>query len=196
MTKKPNGTGPARPSRWLAAPVLLASVTVVAAGCSHGDNTSDDAKPSGPKQYHLAAVPARLPYRKPQAGRDFLKAQVVIEQSLQPRFPDVQVADLQAAWRDILQRARLNAHHLVSREQLSVREHMGIILRALQEKGGFVQFETLFDPDMGVPSLVVHFIAMLELGREKLIEITQAEPFQPIYVRVHHGGTEPGQESA
>ncbi|BBZ68490.1 lipoprotein [Mycolicibacterium insubricum] len=47
MTKKPNGTGPARPSRWLAAPVLLASVTVVAAGCSHGDNTSDDAKPSG-----------------------------------------------------------------------------------------------------------------------------------------------------
>ena len=57
-------------------------------------------------------------------------------------------------------------------------------LRTLQEKGGFVQFETLFDPAMGPPGLVVHFIAMLELGREKLIRITQTEAFAPIYINL------------
>jgi segregation and condensation protein A len=77
-----------------------------------------------------------------------------------------------------------------------VREHMGTILRALRERGGFVQFEMLFDPAMGVPGVVVHFLALLELAREKLVEFTQGEPFQPIYVRVHQGGTEPGQEGA
>jgi segregation and condensation protein A len=119
----------------------------------------------------------------PQFGRDFLKAQVTIEQSLQPRFPDVHVLDLQEAWRDILRRAQLIQHHKISRQELSVREHMSIVLRHLQGKK-FVEFETLFDPTQGVPVLVVTFIAMLELAKETLIEITQAEAFAPIYVRL------------
>ncbi len=77
-----------------------------------------------------------------------------------------------------------------------MREHMGIILRALQAQGGFVRFETLFDPGMGAPGLVVHFLAMLELGRERLIQITQTEAFQPIYVRLHQGEPESAEESA
>jgi segregation and condensation protein A len=60
----------------------------------------------------------------PQYGRDFLKAEVYIEQSLQPRFPEVNSSDLAQAWRDILKRARLVQHHKISREELSVREHM------------------------------------------------------------------------
>ena len=96
----------------------------------------------------------------------------------------------------VVRQAVLKRNHQINREELSVREHMGLILRTLYSRGGFVQFETLFDPEMGVPGLVVHFLAMLELGREKLIEITQAEAFQPIYVRVSQGGAEPGQESA
>jgi segregation and condensation protein A len=68
----------------------------------------------------------------PVMGRDFLRAQVVIEQSLAPRLPDVNTDDLAAAWADILKRAKLNQHHLISREQLSVREHMSILLRILQ----------------------------------------------------------------
>jgi segregation and condensation protein A len=132
----------------------------------------------------------------PQAEREFFWVETLVEKSLLVRRPDVSVDDLKEAWMAVVRQARLNKHHKIGREELSVREHMGIILRALQEKGGFVQFETLFDPAMGVPGLVVHFIAMLELGREKLIEITQAEAFQPIYVRVHQGGTESGQESA
>lgn len=132
----------------------------------------------------------------PQAEREFFWVETLVEKSLLIRQPDVSVDDLKEAWMAVVRQAGLKKHHKIGREELSVREHMGIILRALQEKGGFVQFESLFEPEMGVPGLVVHFIAMLELGREKLIEITQAEAFQPIYVRVHQGGTEPDQESA
>jgi len=124
----------------------------------------------------------------PQAGRDFLRAQVVIEQSLQVRFPDVHVADLQQAWRDIAHRARLIEHHHISREELSVREHMGIVLRRLQGRR-FVEFESLFDCGKGVPVLVVTFLALLELAKETLIEITQAESFAPIYVRLAYTTT-------
>ena len=119
----------------------------------------------------------------PQFGRDFLKAEIFIEQSLQPRFPDVALGDLQDAWRDILRRARLVQHHTITREELSVREHMGMVLKRLQGRR-FVGFEELFDPADGVPVLVVTFIALLELGKETLIEITQAEAFAPIYVRL------------
>ena len=119
----------------------------------------------------------------PHSGRDFLKAQVFIEQSLQPRFPAVRMDELQAAWRDILQRANLVQHHKISREALSVREHMTIVLKHLQGRQ-FVEFENLFDPALGTPVLVVTFLALLELAKETLIEITQAEAFAPIYVRL------------
>jgi len=119
----------------------------------------------------------------PQFGRDFLAAQVYIEQSLQPRFPEVSVIELQEAWGAILKRAKLVQHHRISREELSVREHMSMVLRRLQGKR-FVEFEALFDPAKGAPVLVVTFIALLELAKETLIEITQAEAFAPIYVRL------------
>jgi segregation and condensation protein A len=132
----------------------------------------------------------------PQADREFFWIETLVEKSLYVRLPEVSVDDLKEAWMAVVRQAKLTKNHKISREELSVREHMGIILRVLQERGGFVQFETLFDPEMGAPSLVVHFLAMLELAREKLVEITQTESFQPIYVRVQQGGTEPGQESA
>ena len=119
----------------------------------------------------------------PQFGRDFLKVEVYIEQSLQTRFPDVAVVDLQEAWRDILKRAKLVQHHKITREELSVREHMSMLLKKLQGQR-FVGFEDLFNPASGAPVLVVTFIAMLELAKETLIEITQAEAFAPIYVRL------------
>ncbi len=119
----------------------------------------------------------------PHYGRDFLKAQVYIEQSLQPRFPDVHLADLPEAWADILTRAKLVQHHTIPREELSVREYMSQVLRKLQGRR-FVEFEELFDPSKGSTVLVVTFIALLELGKETLIEITQAEAFAPIYVRL------------
>jgi len=119
----------------------------------------------------------------PVLGRDFLRAQVHIEQSLAPRFPDVELDELRAAWADILKRANLNQHHTITREQLSVREHMSIVLRTLQGRR-FLEFENLFDVTRGPQVLVVTFIALLELARERLLEITQAEAFAPIYVRL------------
>lgn len=119
----------------------------------------------------------------PTFGRDYLRAQVYIEQSLAPRFPDVHMVDLQDAWRDILKRAKLIQHHKITREELSVREHMSMVLKRLQGRK-FVEFEELFDPSQGTQVLVVTFIALLELGKETLIEITQAEAYAPIYVRL------------
>ena len=119
----------------------------------------------------------------PHLGRDFLRAHVYIEQSLAPRFPDVALSDLQEAWQAILKRATLVQHHKITREELSVREHMSMVLKRLQGQR-FVEFETLFDADKGVPVLVVTFIALLELAKETLIDITQAEAFAPIYVRL------------
>jgi segregation and condensation protein A len=119
----------------------------------------------------------------PLLGRDFLRAQVSVEQSLEPRFPDVDVADLREAGQQILQRARLVQHHHITREQLSVREHMSIVLKRLQGRR-FVEFHQLFDAARGVGVVVVTFLAMLELSRECLLELTQAEAFAPIYVRL------------
>ena len=132
------------------------------------------------EQMKLAA--ARLD-ALPVIGRDFLRAQVVIEQSLAPRFPDVDADELRTAWADILRRAKLTQHHHITREQLSVREHMSIVLRSLQGRR-FAMFEDLFDVSRGPQVLVVTFIAMLELARERLLEVTQAEAFAPIYVRL------------
>lgn len=134
-------------------------------------------------EYEQAKLQAASLSAMPQAGRDFWKAQVYIEQSLKPRFPDVNVVDLRDAWADILRRAKLVQHHKISREELSVREHMSIVLRHLQGRQ-FVEFEKLFDVSRGTPVLIVTFIAMLELAKETLIDITQAEAFAPIYVRL------------
>jgi segregation and condensation protein A len=132
------------------------------------------------EQMKLAA--ARI-HELPQIGRDFLRVQVYIEQALQPRFPEVSMQDLQEAWAGILQRAKLVQRHKISREELSVREHMSMVLRHLQGRR-FVEFESLFDPAKGAAVLVVTFIALLELAKETLIDITQAEAFAPIYVRL------------
>ncbi|GAB3190375.1 segregation and condensation protein A [Hydrogenophaga aquatica] len=134
-------------------------------------------------EYEQIKLAAQRLNDAPQLGRDFLRAQVHIEQSLAPRFPDVNPADLQEAWRDILKRAKLVQHHKISREELSVREHMSLVLRRLQGRK-FVEFADLFDVSLGVPVLVVTFIATLELAKETLIELTQAEAFAPIYVRL------------
>ena len=137
------------------------------------------------EQLKLAA--ARL-NEAPQQGRDFLRAQVYIEQSIQPRFPHVDVPDLQQAWADILRRAKLVEHHKISRQELSVREHMSIVLKKLQNQR-FVEFQDLFDAALGVPVMLVTFIALLELAKETLVDITQAEAYAPIYVRLAYAPT-------
>ena len=153
--------------------------------------TADGAEVADPRaelvrrllEYEQMKLAAAKQDALPLLGRDFLRAQVTIEQSMEPRFPDVRVEDLREAWLGILKRAKLNQHHHISREQLSVREHMSIVLKRLQGRR-FVEFHELFDAQRGMGVLVVTFIAMLELSRESLLEVTQAEAFAPIYVRL------------
>jgi len=134
-------------------------------------------------EYERIKLAAHQIDERPRLGRDFAHAIVVIEQTMVRHLAAVQPADLQRAWLELLRRARLTAHHHIAREELSVREHMSLILKRLQGRR-FAEFCDLFDPVQGVAVLVVHFLALLELARESLIEVTQAEPFAPLYVRL------------
>jgi segregation and condensation protein A len=134
-------------------------------------------------EYERIKLAAQRLNELPQLGRDVLPVQVHVEQSLAPRLPDVSPDDLRAAWADIVRRAKLVQHHHIRREELSVREHMSLILKRLQGRR-FVEFGELFDPRRGLPVVVVTFIAMLELAKESLLELTQAEAYAPIYVRL------------
>jgi segregation and condensation protein A len=116
-------------------------------------------------------------------GRDFQLPDVWIDRQLTLRLPTVSLGELSEAWRAILARAKVVAHHKISREALSVRSHMTRILREL-ENNKYAEFSTLFHPDEGVPVLVVSFLAILELARESLIEITQQAVLEPIYVKL------------
>jgi segregation and condensation protein A len=120
----------------------------------------------------------------PQVGRDMLAVSVLVERAAAERLPEVHSRDLAEAWRTLLVRARMSRHHRVAREELSVREHMSQILRRLQE-ARVLEFAELFDPSRGVAVLVVTFLALLELARETLIDVTQSGAFAPIYLRIH-----------
>jgi len=133
-------------------------------------------------EYEQMKLAAQSLNALPQAGRDFELVQVLLERTVVERLPSVSVDDLRIAWMTLLTRAKVNAHHKVRREELSVREQMTRLLRQLRH-GEFEAFENLFDHVGGIPQLVVTFIAVLELAKETLVEITQTETLGNIYVR-------------
>jgi segregation and condensation protein A len=133
-------------------------------------------------EYEQMKLAAQQLNELPQASRDFEIVQVLIEHTVKERLPQVSVEDLRHAWLGLLARAKLNTHHKVRREQLSVREQMAHVLRCLRG-GEYVAFDKLFDVESGVAKLVVTFIAILELAKEYLVEIQQSETLGSIYVR-------------
>lgn len=134
-------------------------------------------------EYERMKLAAQQVDALPVVGRDFIAAAATIDETVEKTWPEVHVADLQAAWMDVLRRARLVAHHRIRREELSVREHMTQILRRLKD-ARFVEFGDLFDARRGIPVAIVSFLALLELAREFLIEVTQGEAYAPIYVKL------------
>jgi len=96
--------------------------------------------------------------------------------------PPVDLRELLRALRDVLVRADLHGRHNVSRETLSVRARMGDVLKALEDRQ-FHPFESLFTVEEGRLGVVVTFLAILELAKEHLLDIVQAEPLQPIYLK-------------
>ena len=117
----------------------------------------------------------------PLADRDFATVRIWFERVATAQLPNVAPDDLKAAWAGLIQRARANRHHLVTREQLSVRAEMSRVLKSLAE-GRYVEFTALFAEHADIAHLVVTFLALLELAREQLIDIAQAEAYAPIYV--------------
>ena len=119
----------------------------------------------------------------PLAERDFATVRVWFERVAATRLPNVSPDDLRAAWAGLIQRAKVNRHHLVTREQLSVRSEMSRMVKLLQP-GRYLEFTALFAEHADVAHLVVTFLALLELSREQLIEVQQAEPYAPIHVQL------------
>lgn len=140
-------------------------------------------------EYEKIKLAARKLDALPRAGRDFVHVDVLMNIEAVNHLPDVSPDDLRAAWQEIMNRARLNARHHVRREALSVRDHMSQILKRLSDVR-FMEFSQLFaerlDRGDAPAIIVVHFLALLELARESLLDITQAEPYAPIYVRLSY----------
>ena len=119
----------------------------------------------------------------PRIDRDVFPAQAELtERRVVRLLPEVTLQEMLVALRDVMQRADMFAHHHVTLERLSVRQRMSDVLGALRTQA-FVEFTQLFRPAEGRMGVTVTFSAILELLREGLIEIVQAEPFAPIHVR-------------
>lgn len=118
----------------------------------------------------------------PQAGRDFGVIQIWVEQQAAVQLPNIDMDDLRNAWMAILTRAKINRHHQIKRETLSVRAYMTQVLRDLRGRDQ-VEFYDLFAPTATVAEVVVTFLAVLELVKELLLEISQSLDSGIIYVR-------------
>jgi segregation and condensation protein A len=119
----------------------------------------------------------------PRMERDLHQAQAeVIDRKVEVQLPDLALKEMLLAFKDVLSRAEMFAHLHVQREPLSVRQRMREVLLKLDNES-FTDFAGLFDPREGRMGVVVTFIALLELLRESVIELVQAEPFSPIHVR-------------
>ncbi len=119
----------------------------------------------------------------PRLERDAWQATAELtERKVVKLVPQVTLQEMLAAFKDVVARSQMFAHHHVRRERLSVRERMTDVLAKLRESS-FIDFVRLFDPTEGRMGVTVTFIAILELMREGLLEIVQAEPYAPIHVR-------------
>jgi segregation and condensation protein A len=121
--------------------------------------------------------------RLPRLERDVYPAVAELTHRQVVRIlPEVALQEMLVAFKDVVQRATMFAHLHVARETLSVRQRMSDVL-AILEGVGLVEFIRLFQAEEGRLGVTVTFAAILELLREQLVEIVQAEPYQPLYVR-------------
>ncbi len=126
----------------------------------------------------------------PQLGRDVFPVQVEVpDRRVERRLPDVDLRELLLALREVLHRAELFERHHITREPLSLRERMSRILEAVRPDR-FIPFHDFFEVAEGRDGVVVTFMAILELLKQRLIEMVQAENFGPIHLRAA-GGHEP-----
>lgn len=137
-------------------------------------------------EYEAIKLAAQSLDEMSKVGEDFQTAHAYYQHIADIQPPEVDVDALVNAWKNVVERAKLNSNHQLGREELSVREHMSLVLRRLQAEG-MCEFSTLFDFETGgLPKLVVNFLAILELAKEGLINITQQAEFSTIYLQASH----------
>ena len=120
----------------------------------------------------------------PQVGRDTLVANAYFETKVSQLPPEGNVDDLYTAWANVIKRAKKFEQHKIAKSELSVREHMTSILRSLKENS-LLEFSHFFNEEKDpIPKLVVCFLAILELSKERLIKINQQEPCSPLYIQL------------
>ena len=124
-----------------------------------------DAMPRIERDIHVATV------EKPE----FVRAQ---------SDPGVDFRELAIALAEVLNRVELYKRHSITVEPLSVRERMSKILDQIAGVSGFLNFPELFELEEGRKGVVVTFLALLELMREGLVDVSQNEPYSPIYVLI------------
>jgi segregation and condensation protein A len=127
--------------------------------------------------------------------RDVLQASAdVVERPVVTKLPDITLKELLVVFKEALERSTMFAHHHVRREPLSVRERMSTVLLRLQTER-YIDFQRLFDPAEGRMGVTVTFLAILELVKESLVDIVQAEVFGPIHIRAAQAGPGPDEVS-
>jgi segregation and condensation protein A len=127
--------------------------------------------------------------------RDVLQASAdVVERPVVTKLPDITLKELLVVFKEALERSTMFAHHHVRREPLSVRERMSTVLLRLQTER-YIDFQRLFDPAEGRMGVTVTFLAILELVKESLVDIVQAEVFGPIHIRAAQAGPGPAEVS-
>jgi segregation and condensation protein A len=134
-------------------------------------------------EYEAIKLAARNLDEMPKVGEELQVAHAYYHHIAEIKPPEVSISELVEAWKNVLKRAKLNSHHKLGRAELSVREHMSMVLRRLQTEG-MCEFSELFDLKTdGLPKLVVNFLAILELAKEGLVKITQQAAFSTIYLQ-------------
>ena len=119
----------------------------------------------------------------PRMNRDIYSAKArPPDRSLTRPDPDVDMKEILLALSDVLRRANLFVSHHVEKERLSTRERMTQVLEKLRGRP-FVPFVSLFTVEEGRLGVVVTFLAIMELIKERLVEIVQSEEFGPIHVK-------------
>jgi chromatin segregation and condensation protein Rec8/ScpA/Scc1 (kleisin family) len=115
--------------------------------------------------------------------RDVVPAVIeLVERRVTQLQPEVSLTEMLKAFREVVQRSEHFSHHQIQRERLSQRQRMTEIL-AMLEEAEFVEFIRLFRPEEGRMGVTVTFISILELMKEGMLDIVQAEPYAPLHVR-------------
>ncbi|WP_448550082.1 segregation and condensation protein A [Thalassotalea fusca] len=140
------------------------------------------------QEYEIIKAAAEGLDELPRMERDIYLASAELPENFQARVIDTQVdlVELVTAFQAVLKRAQAYEHHHIAREVLSTRERMSQIITYLSGRNdeNFSSFESLFSVDEGKQGVVVSFLAILELLKESIIEVVQAEVFGRIHVRL------------